>query len=1091
MQTWARRGLQTALVTGGLLMLGTGIASAGENVNPDRPASPIDGGASVPVHVGDNAVGTPAGQLRPATVDRTVSTGEMPREISTPAAGVANRANGPLHPLGANRVRGDLVVPVDVSGNAIAAGGNTTVTNHSDQSAGHTAPVLAGWAPGSPAGNAVEIEHAAPVQVTGNAVSIAGAATSFNDAGQSATTGGDTTTTGAGHTLAGNVLAEQGATPVQVDGNAVAGGGNARTFSTTHSAAASRGTVHTSGAHGAGSGNVGAVPVALPVEVTDQAVSGIGNADSAGRNTVTAQGGDRDRHGTGYVLTNGDPSALSGNAVVPAVANPAELTCNAASAIGNSDAECATTNTDTAGGPVHTTGVGSTGSGNLALVPVSEPAEVFGNGVSAAGTANSGASNTERSTALGNGFTFGDHSTLSGENATAPVAGANDVFANGVSAIGNAAGNDVRSTSGGYSGTTGDGGTGSGNIGQLPVAAPVEAYGSAGSVGGNATGTVPGETKTIRAGGSPNSDDDNGTASSNVVSAPTALPAQFFGDAAGVAANTGSDAGNATAVFAGGAPTATGRSGTGSGNIVYLPSASPAQVFADGASVIGNGHTTGTDDTTVWSGGTARADGSGGTAAGNVVTVPDAGPIQAFGVAAASPGNEEADSLDNTSTTAGADTVTNGARGALAGNVVTAPITQVEQVFAAGLAAAGNSTADGFDDTATTSGGNVRTSGEWGALSGDLVGIPATDVTRAASDGVAALGNQRAFSHHTTSAVSGGTARTAGNGPLDGTPLMIPLPVNATVFRVPVEVLGRAVDNGYQRVIVDDGDTAPRIDLPFGQQAEFGPSDAVDDLLRADQVPALGGIARPRRPMPTMDMTQVFTVLSDGVPGLSTMEMTQQMPALRPAPQNLPTPRNTPYDPAPAYQPMTGQLPVPGGNRGPVASANLPTVNNSVPRGAAGLPDLPPVPTLPAMPPLRGGPSFTPHDDGPVTQQLPITPGLPQAPRLQAPQVSAPSLPRFQPPRVTGPLTGTRPSTQDLPLPVQTPRFSTPPLQAPELTGPITGAGPATQDVPAGAAQQLMAQLRGLISELENSGSSGGVHPLDVRTPGRMEPPAL
>ncbi|HEX3592553.1 MAG TPA: hypothetical protein VHV74_23265 [Pseudonocardiaceae bacterium] len=724
MQTWARRGLQTALVTGGLLMLGTGIASAGENVNPDRPASPIDGGASAPVHAGDNAIGTPAGQIRPATVDRTVRT---------------------------------------------------------------------------------------------------------------------------------------------------------------------------------------------------DAVTGDGNADSAGRNTMTAQGGDRDRHGTGYVLTNGDPSALSGNA-------------------------------------------------------------------------------------------------------------------------------------------------------------------------------VPGETKTIRAGGSPNSDDDNGTASSNVVSAPTGLPAQFFGDAAGVAANTGSEADNATAVFAGGEPTATGRSGSGSGNIVHLPNATPAQVFSDGASVIGNGHTTGTGDTTVWSGGTARAD---GTAADKVVTVPDAGPVQAFGVAAASPGNEEADSLDNTSTTAGADTVTGGDRGALAGNVVTAPITQVEQVFATGLAAAGNSTANGFDDTATTSGGNVRTSGEWGALSGDLVGIPATDVTRAASDGVGALGNQQAFSHNTTSAVSGGTTRTAGNGPLDGTPLIVPLPVNAAVFRVPVEVLGRAVDNGYQRVITDDGDTAPRIDLPFGQQAEFGPSDAVDDLLRADQVPALGGLARPRGPMPTMDMTQVFPVLSDGVPGLSTMEMTQQMPVVRPAP------RNTPYDPTPAYQPMTGELPVAGGSRVPVASANLPTVTKSVPSGASGLPDLPPVPTLPPVPPLRGGPStqsrpgglFTPYDDGPVTQQLHVIPGLPRAPRLQAPQVSAPSLPRFQPPRVSGPLTGTRPSAQDLPatpsFPVQAPRLSTPPLQAPELTGPITGAGPATQDVPAGAAQQLMAQLRGLISELENSGSSEGMHPLDVRTPDRMEPPAL
>ena len=42
MQTWAKRGIQSAFVTGGLLMLGTGIASAQENVNPDAAPSPVD-----------------------------------------------------------------------------------------------------------------------------------------------------------------------------------------------------------------------------------------------------------------------------------------------------------------------------------------------------------------------------------------------------------------------------------------------------------------------------------------------------------------------------------------------------------------------------------------------------------------------------------------------------------------------------------------------------------------------------------------------------------------------------------------------------------------------------------------------------------------------------------------------------------------------------------------------------------------------------------------------------------------------------------------------------------------------------------------
>lgn len=60
MQTWAKRGLQTALVTGGLLMLGTGIASADENVNPDAPASPLDLNVTAPIQEANNAVGTPS-----------------------------------------------------------------------------------------------------------------------------------------------------------------------------------------------------------------------------------------------------------------------------------------------------------------------------------------------------------------------------------------------------------------------------------------------------------------------------------------------------------------------------------------------------------------------------------------------------------------------------------------------------------------------------------------------------------------------------------------------------------------------------------------------------------------------------------------------------------------------------------------------------------------------------------------------------------------------------------------------------------------------------------------------------------------------
>src|ERR1700743_3620175 len=92
MHTWVRRGLQTALVTGGLLMLGTGIASADENVNPDQPPSPVDAGVSVPIDAGQNAIGTPFGQYQAPSVQRTVSTGDVTSGLPGGTGGLSNDA---------------------------------------------------------------------------------------------------------------------------------------------------------------------------------------------------------------------------------------------------------------------------------------------------------------------------------------------------------------------------------------------------------------------------------------------------------------------------------------------------------------------------------------------------------------------------------------------------------------------------------------------------------------------------------------------------------------------------------------------------------------------------------------------------------------------------------------------------------------------------------------------------------------------------------------------------------------------------------------------------------------------------------------
>lgn len=841
MHPLAKRGLRTALVTGGLLMLGTGIASASENHNPDRPAAPLDSpadlGVAVPVHIAHNAMGTPLGQRNLPTVDRTVRTGDRPGS--------------------------ELVIPVDISGNAIAAGGDAATRNDSSQSAGSGDAVLAGGNPGTGTGNVVAVDHVAPVQVTGNAIGLGGNAHSDNTAHQSATSGGDLTTNGRGGVLAGNILAEQGATPVQVNGNAIAAGGQAHTVSRTDSAARSGGSLGTGGDGGTLAGNVGTIPIATPVELTGQSLSLAGNSSSTSQNSSSATAGNTDRdtpRGPTYLVTSGDPATLAGNVVDPEVSGPVAVNGNAGSLAGNSNAQGSTDTTTRTGGTTSTTGAGSTGSGNLVQVPVVEPTEAFGNALAAAGTAHTGQSNMDNSGAAGNSYTSGANGVLSGNAATAPIAGSNDLFGNGFSVLGIATGtasNAVATSSGGYAGTIAPDSVGSGNVAQAPVTAPAEVFGDAGSVAGLASGTVPVENKTTSAGGTPNALDDNGTLSSNVVSAPTVLPAQVFGDAAGVLANTSSSSNANNQLANGGSPRSTGRHGTGSGNIVQAATADPVQLFNDGASVLGNGSATGSNTMSGTAGGPATTTGRGGTAAGNIVNIADAGPVQGYGLAAAVLGNERAAARSSTASSAGGDGSTDGTAGTLAGDVLSVPVTQAVRAAGSAAAGAGNASSAGLGDTASRAGGDDTSSGDWGTFSGDLLAVPATGVTQAAADPVAVAGNAAALGGGPTAATSGGTQRTGGAGAFAARTIALPLGADLPVVRVPVALLGRAFSDGAAPTVISDGGAPATVEPPAGTAG----------LLGATELPGMAGL--PRNTAPSVVPAGGPAALLDEVPGLA------------------------------------------------------------------------------------------------------------------------------------------------------------------------------------------------------------------------------
>ncbi|HEX5403514.1 MAG TPA: chaplin family protein, partial [Pseudonocardiaceae bacterium] len=337
MHTWVRRGFQTALVTGGLLMLGTGIASADENVNPDLPANPVDAGVSVPIDTSQNAVGTPFGQYQTPSVHRNISTGDVTggdlgtqalptRAVSTKAlptralptnalptnalpntgnlpVGQATSALGQANPLmrqaspelqglggnqgifRGNRVHADVVVPIELCGNAIAVGGDAAEDATCSQTIQHSDPIVTNGDDEALAGNVVAVNGAIPVQLTGNAIAAAGDAYAHTVAGQSGTTGGDIRTSGAAGTVAGTIGAAQVATPVQVADNAIAGAGTAGADSASEDDATSKGSLRTSGKSGTAAGTVAGVPVAVPAQVDGNGISGIGNAASKSTST--------------------------------------------------------------------------------------------------------------------------------------------------------------------------------------------------------------------------------------------------------------------------------------------------------------------------------------------------------------------------------------------------------------------------------------------------------------------------------------------------------------------------------------------------------------------------------------------------------------------------------------------------------------------------------------------------------------------------------------------------------------------------------------------------------------------------------------
>ncbi|WP_447004937.1 hypothetical protein ACRAKI_36105 [Saccharothrix isguenensis] len=856
MHTWAKRGLQTALVTGGLLMLGTGIASAQDNVNPDAPPNPLDAKVRIPVDVDHNNLGTPVGNRDLPTIHREIGTPSvaslLPRRVTGPANPLVRTAQKRLggvdttHVTRGNTADADVVVPFSACGNAVAAGGDAYSDGTCARSVASTGDIETDGSYGTLAGNVAHGAAAVSPQVDGNAVAALANAETRGSSEQQAVAGGDVKTSGQDGSLSGNIAAVQGAVPVQVTDNAVAAGGNSHSEASASNSTAAGGSLSTTGDRSSGGGNVIGAPLAPIVAVSGNGVAAAGTADAISENRASADAGDTrvNRYGTPmWSTTSGDGSTLAGNTVQPAFAGPVTTGDNAMAGVGLANVDNSMEHTAEAGGNSSSSGQDSVLSGNFADAPVALPVSNAGNATSGLGTSTARHSNEATATAGGDTFTNGDRSVLSSNGAHLPPAGAVDLCGNGSTAGGIAEGgcrNDVIADSGGYNGTTGNDAVGSGNVGQVPIGAPVEAFGNGVGAAGTPSGRAT-EHKVIRSGRVPTSIDDNGTVSSNVVSAPTALGGQVFGNSGGAVANPTSRTDSDTTIDLGNPPSANGQHGSASGNVVHVPTSNPAQVFGDSVVGVGNGASAVNSRMDSRSGGAAMTTGDEGSLSGNVVSLPESSSPQVFGSAVGAGGNARSDSTNDFASRSGGDVQTSGDDGSFSGNGVGAQPAVPLQVFGDAVSVAGNGSSRTDNKSGLVAGGRHLTSGEDSAWSGNLVTAPAGVAPAVHGDAVSVGGLADTATGSRSTSWSGGETTTSGHGAGSARDIEAPTEAFARLFGIPLDVLGTATantqDRNDMRTGADKATDGPSADATRGMGVELPTS--IDSLLGVTELPSL------------------------------------------------------------------------------------------------------------------------------------------------------------------------------------------------------------------------------------------------------------
>ncbi|MEO3806633.1 chaplin family protein [Nonomuraea sp. B1E8] len=367
---------------------------------------------------------------------------------------------------GGNQVDLPISLPIDISGNSVAAVGSSQA---SSQGGAEVVNNRGGGIPNRTSGNGsilggnqVDAPISAPINACGNAVSLIGRSDAGCKGGAEVRnqgrdgTGGNRTS-GDASILGGNQVVAPISAPINACGNAVAIFGDATAgckggATVKNSGKGGPGGNRTSGRASILGGNQVVAPISAPINICGNSVAVVGRAFSGckGGSSVTNGGPKRGYHHQGRHVgsrgndTDGRFGVGSGNQVVAPITLPINVCGNA---VGNATAGCA------GGATVHNSGKGTGGNrtsgrasilgGNQVIAPITAPVNVCGNAVALVGRAfagcKGGAHVKEPGKGTGGNRTSGNASILGGNQIIAPITAPVNVCGNAVAVLGDAA----------------------------------------------------------------------------------------------------------------------------------------------------------------------------------------------------------------------------------------------------------------------------------------------------------------------------------------------------------------------------------------------------------------------------------------------------------------------------------------------------------------------------------------------------------------------------------------------------------------------------------------------------------------------------